>query len=97
VDIEGRADLIIRADRNVAAMGLGDFSNGKQPQSDPTIPGSLSFRNPLILVPTVQFNVDTDWKASGRVGALASAMKQRRANGYHGRGARAVGTRCAGL
>lgn len=43
-------------------------------KTDPTTPGSLSIRNPLVLAPTVQFNVDTDWKASGLVGTLASAM-----------------------
>lgn len=43
-------------------------------ETDPRTPGSLSIRNPLVLVPTVQFNVDTDWKASGLVGALASAI-----------------------
>ncbi|WP_233968917.1 LysM peptidoglycan-binding domain-containing protein [Pectobacterium polaris] len=36
---------------------------------------SLSYRNPLVLAPLVEFNVDTDWEASGLVGTLSDAMQ----------------------
>lgn len=36
---------------------------------------SLSYRNPLVLAPLVEFNVDTDWEASGLVGTLSHAMQ----------------------
>jgi len=41
--------------------------------TDPT-KTSLSYRNPLVLAPLVEFNVDTDWEASGLVGTLSRAM-----------------------
>jgi LysM repeat protein len=42
--------------------------------TDPTTT-SLSYRNPLVLAPLVEFNVDTDWQSSGLVGTLSAAMK----------------------
>lgn len=41
--------------------------------TDPTTT-SLSYRNPLVLAPLVEFNVDTDWEPSGLVGTLSTAM-----------------------
>jgi LysM repeat protein len=41
--------------------------------TDPTTT-SLSYRNPLVLAPLVQFNVDTDWEPTGLVGTLSTAM-----------------------